>query len=641
MSNYQELYKKYRPKTWDDIKGQNNVVNSLRSEVMENRLPTGYLFCGGHGTGKALHKETLIPTPKGFTKMGDLKVGDFVLGLSGKPTKVLAIYHPKDKNHYELTFSNGGVVKAAGNHLWKLECEEVLNTDILYTKFSKGETITLPKRTGPALRVHQKSMTSENAFSAGVIYALDDNLESIPKEDLQELLQINIKDLPDEILKENYDPYPDLIVATLDEIQDFLLGFSWAAGEYSEDGKKLLFKSAKKEKLDTIVKLFNLLGFPIPEVLYSLTLKKAEVKPATSPYEVVNECFEISVPESFLYSGKRKNVLEIHPKNYGNIELSFIQKINDTPEDYLCITVDAEDSLFLCTEYYIPTHNTSTARVLAKAINCEHLDERGNPCNKCPSCLGIENNSQLGFQYISLANHGSADEVRKITQDAMLRQPIKKQVWVLDECHNLSAQAFDALLIPLESENMPSLFVFCSTEPEKIRKTVLSRLKVRNFAPIRKEVLLDELSKINDLELLGLSKDVIMTAVNRARGSFRDAIQYMEEFSDTGVIPESYLDKALATIQKRDIAGLYELSRAISEDTGDYLGVMLGVYKQTFNSLYGAMLKESPDTIRNFYLQVMETLGEGITLLSGRNIDGAVIFELTMLKIFKIVPEIV
>lgn len=125
---------------------------------------------------------------------------------------------------------------------------------------------------------------------------------------------------------------------------------------------------------------------------------------------------------------------------------------------------------------------TTVAKILAKAINCENPDGKGNPCGKCSVCKAIDADACVGVHYISAANlTSSVNDIKEIVDQAHRMSPIKKPIWIIDEVHRLSAQAFDALLIPLEDTSMPSLFIFCTTEIRKVPTTVTSRVQSRAF----------------------------------------------------------------------------------------------------------------------------------------------------------------
>lgn len=196
---------------------------------------------------------------------------------------------------------------------------------------------------------------------------------------------------------------------------------------------------------------------------------------------------------------------------------------------------------------------TSSAKILAKAINCENNVDEDNsvtspdPCNQCDTCLNIDTNSQLGVNYVSMANEGGVDSVREIARQARMSVQIRRQVFILDESHNLSKAAWDALLIPLESASMPALFIFCSTEEEKIPQTILSRVQARNFNLVDAETLYGHLTKIAKAEKFDLTEAQLRAAVSRARGSVRDALSHLEAIASSGEdqFSASYSDQIL------------------------------------------------------------------------------------------------
>lgn len=183
---------------------------------------------------------------------------------------------------------------------------------------------------------------------------------------------------------------------------------------------------------------------------------------------------------------------------------------------------------------------TSSAWLVAKAINCLNITENTNPCGECTVCVNIDNRSQLGVNYISMANKGGVEDVRNIVQQARLNQPIKKQVWILDEVHNLSKAAFDALLIPIEEKSMPSLFIFCSTEVDRIPQTILSRIQSRLFNLVDSDTMLKFVTKISEKEELGLTQDHLEEAVRLGRGSVRDTLTTLETIVETGETAPSF-----------------------------------------------------------------------------------------------------
>jgi DNA polymerase-3 subunit gamma/tau len=126
---------------------------------------------------------------------------------------------------------------------------------------------------------------------------------------------------------------------------------------------------------------------------------------------------------------------------------------------------------------------TTTALIFAKAINCERPDGKGNPCNECATCKSIDAGANIAVHYVSAANFegGGVNDIKSIVDQAKRRSAIAKPIWIIDEIQRLSPNAKDALLIPLEDPSMPSIFIFCTTEIDRIPETITSRVQQRAF----------------------------------------------------------------------------------------------------------------------------------------------------------------
>lgn len=199
------------------------------------------------------------------------------------------------------------------------------------------------------------------------------------------------------------------------------------------------------------------------------------------------------------------------------------------------------------------TGKSSSAYLLAKSINCDNLDKKnGNPCGTCDNCLSVAEGSMPSVHFVSMANDGSVDNVRQIVQSARMQSfNGKRQVWVLDEIHNLSKAAFDSLLVPLDDNDMSksALFIMCSTAPEKIPDTLLSRARVFKFSPVAKDVLSDYLHTIASKEHLGDSHSdldkLIDQAVRNGRGSVRETLSVFEASLDNSEEKDNLFDRNL------------------------------------------------------------------------------------------------
>lgn len=185
---------------------------------------------------------------------------------------------------------------------------------------------------------------------------------------------------------------------------------------------------------------------------------------------------------------------------------------------------------------------TTAAFLLAKSVNCLNLQPGAEPCNECDVCQSIDDKNQIGVTYMSAAQIKGVEEVRSVVQQARLKTPIKKQVFILDEVQALSSKAFDSLLIPLEEEDMPAIFVLCTTEIEKVPDPILSRVQSRKFTFVPSNVLTPYIEHIASLEKLTLSEDDIDSIVKAGRGSVRDTLTKLEEFVSSGALATSSHD---------------------------------------------------------------------------------------------------
>lgn len=290
---------------------------------------------------------------------------------------------------------------------------------------------------------------------------------------------------------------------------------------------------------------------------------------------------------------------------------------------------------------------TSSAFLLAKSINCLDISESGNPCNQCEVCVNIDNKNQLGVNYISMANKGGVEDVRNIVQQARLSQPIKKQVWILDEVHNLSKAAFDALLIPIEEKSMPSLFIFCSTEVDRIPQTIMSRIQQRRFTLVESDKMRKFVEKIAELEGLNLDSDQLDEAVRLGRGSVRDTLTTLEQIVETGETSPSFARALLEGVATADIPsalkviaeanGSGESSRDLGEQLFEDLRDLLLLSAGAGSDLVGVMpLKDVTGATKNLLgapgiTVLMDEIGEGLTRMTF-GADARIHLEISLVK---------
>lgn len=190
---------------------------------------------------------------------------------------------------------------------------------------------------------------------------------------------------------------------------------------------------------------------------------------------------------------------------------------------------------------------TSTARIVAKVVNCERVSSvskvskakkaldipdtsRIEPCNQCDQCVSITNGTNLDVFEIDAASNRGIDEVRDLREKIRLA-PIaaKKKVYIIDEVHMMTTEAFNALLKTLEEPPDHALFILCTTELHKVPATIVSRCFHVTFTKATDEEIVRSLKRIVAVEKFGIDKEVLSLIAKRADGGFRDATKILEE----------------------------------------------------------------------------------------------------------------
>lgn len=181
---------------------------------------------------------------------------------------------------------------------------------------------------------------------------------------------------------------------------------------------------------------------------------------------------------------------------------------------------------------------TSTARIVAKIINCEkHVGLKGRrgekeiePCNKCEQCLSITNGNNLDVLEIDGASNRGIDEIRDLKEKINLA-PFKasKKIYIIDEVHMLTTEAFNALLKTLEEPPAHAVFILCTTEQHKVPATIASRCFKINFTRATDEELIHSLQRIVKAEEIKADKEALSEIAKLSDGSFRDGAKLLEE----------------------------------------------------------------------------------------------------------------
>jgi DNA polymerase-3 subunit gamma/tau len=235
------------------------------------------------------------------------------------------------------------------------------------------------------------------------------------------------------------------------------------------------------------------------------------------------------------------------------------------------------------------TGKTSTARILAKALNCRSTDApTAEPCGKCDSCLSIARGDDLDVIEIDAASNTGVDNVREIIENAQYRPSRSRfKVYIIDEVHMLSKSAFNALLKTLEEPPSHVKFILATTEPEKVLPTILSRCQRYDFRSISSREIAAHLREICKKEKISAEEDALALVAKAGAGSMRDALSLLDRLLSMG-------DKKLGV---KDVEQMLGLPRAqLIFDLVDSIGG--GDVKKTLEGAGGLISSGlSPDAL--------------------------------------------
>lgn len=180
------------------------------------------------------------------------------------------------------------------------------------------------------------------------------------------------------------------------------------------------------------------------------------------------------------------------------------------------------------------TGKTTCAKLLAKAANCTNL-QSGNPCNECESCRMINAGTSTDVVELDAASNNKVDDIRVICDEVVYPPAsMKKRVYIVDEVHMLTMQAFNALLKTLEEPPKHAMFILATTELHKVPATIMSRCQRFDFSRIKKEKIVDRIMHICSEEGINLERDAATVIANLSDGAMRDALSLLESCSSKG-----------------------------------------------------------------------------------------------------------
>ena len=260
------------------------------------------------------------------------------------------------------------------------------------------------------------------------------------------------------------------------------------------------------------------------------------------------------------------------------------------------------------------TGKTSSAKILAKAVNCENPQD-GNPCNCCPSCRAIDSGSCMDVLEIDAASNNGVDNVRDLRDDAIYTpSQVKMRVYIIDEVHMLSISAFNALLKIIEEPPEHLLFILATTELHKVPATILSRCQRFSFRRISQEDIAARLQYVAYQENIELDDSAARVLARLADGGMRDGLSLLDQCA-SATTGDLTAEKVYACL---GIAGIQDCGKLMAciadKNSGEALSLLNRYYAEGKDM--GALLDELACLTRDF--MVMQTAPrEAISMLSG------------------------
>ncbi|MBQ1358646.1 MAG: DNA polymerase III subunit gamma/tau [Oscillospiraceae bacterium] len=307
------------------------------------------------------------------------------------------------------------------------------------------------------------------------------------------------------------------------------------------------------------------------------------------------------------------------------------------------------------------TGKTTVARMLAKAVNCPNTKD-GEPCGECEICRGIDSGAILDVTEIDAASNNKVDDVRDLLDETSYTPAVcRMRVYIVDEVHMLTMQAFNALLKTLEEPPQHVMFILATTEVQKVPATILSRCQRFDFKRIPEDMIAERVRYVASREGIKVTDEASSLIARLADGALRDALSLLDTCASldgnvdeevvkrlAGVTDREYLFDLAGCIKDRDITGalgiiseLYNNSmdpvRLLPELIRHYRNLlMVRVGKVTLNDCSSAMQKryedESGDYSETEILDCLDVLSDASDRMS-RSLDREITLELAVIAL--------
>ncbi len=268
------------------------------------------------------------------------------------------------------------------------------------------------------------------------------------------------------------------------------------------------------------------------------------------------------------------------------------------------------------------TGKTSCAKIFARAVNCEN-PQNGNPCNECDTCKAMLNGSSVDVFEIDAASNNGVDNIRELREDVMFTPASAKyKVYIIDEVHMLSNQAFNALLKTLEEPPAHIIFVFATTEIHKVPQTILSRCQRFDFKRITNDDIKKRLEYVANKEEITLQEDAAKLVSRLADGAMRDALSILDRCINSnqtislevvektvGLCPYTQISQILVAVANKDTDAVLEFYSECRRNSKDALSLFSELCSY-YRDLIVIKLSKNPISLLAYDSEKIEQLKE-------------------------------
>lgn len=279
---------------------------------------------------------------------------------------------------------------------------------------------------------------------------------------------------------------------------------------------------------------------------------------------------------------------------------------------------------------------TTCARILAKVLNCQNLNDAFEPCDTCDSCKSFNDNASFNIMELDAASNNSVDHIRALIEQVRFQpQQGKYKVFIIDEVHMLSQQAFNAFLKTLEEPPSYAIFILATTEKHKIIPTILSRCQIFDFKRIQVPRMVEHLNGICESESIQADTDALHIIAQKADGALRDAlsifdrivsfsgnqIKYQDVISNLNILDYDYYFKVIDAFMLEDVSKILLLFDGVLRKGFDPEIFINGLAAHVRNLMVckdeqTVQLLEVSDTLKQRYLTQAQQLSTSFLLNS-------------------------